>query len=272
MSGSDAALVEVQDVSITYRGGRGLGRRPAPVVDGVTFAVAAGETFGLVGESGSGKSSIARAIAGLHRISGGDIRFRGRSIASDGPGRNREIQMIFQDPDGSLDPRLTIAASVEEALRPSGSSAKARRARAAQLLASVGLREDLHASRPRQLSGGQKQRVAIARALACEPSLLIADEPVSALDVSVQAQVLNLLLDLQDEGLTILLISHDLAVVNHMSDHIGVLSRGRMVEQGSADDVVFRPQNDYTRRLLDAVPGRQLDATRSGAGAEGDPW
>ncbi|XVQ09619.1 ABC transporter ATP-binding protein [Spirillospora sp. CA-255316] len=257
---STPPLLGLDRVSVRYPARGFSRRRHAPAAAQISFTIAAGETFGLVGESGSGKSTIARAIARLLPIAEGDIRLDGRSIARSRPGEHPEIQMVFQDPDASLDPRLPVTESVQEALRAQSSGSRRRRERAAELLTEVGLAEELHARRPRQLSGGQKQRVAIAHALASRPRLLIADEPVSALDVLVQAQILDLLLDLQErEHLTILLISHDLAVVNHMSDHIGVMSRGRLVEVGAAEDVIRRPADEYTRRLLAAVPGNHLD-------------
>lgn len=251
--------LQLRAVDITYARKRLWRAAPAATVTGVSFDVESGTTFGIVGESGSGKSSIARAIVGLQPISSGQILRDGRAVVGPRPGTSSRIQMIFQDPDSSLDPHLTVLDSVIEPLRIMRLPASARRLKAEQLLNSVGLNSDLHERRPRFLSGGQKQRVAIARALACEPEILVADEPVSALDVSVQAQVLNLLLDLQrDRGLTIVLISHDLAVVNHMSDHIGVMSAGRLVETGSAEAIISDPQHPYTQSLLAAAPGRHL--------------
>ncbi|WP_457256435.1 ATP-binding cassette domain-containing protein [Pedococcus sp. P5_B7] len=266
MTGTNRALLEVTDLAVTYSTRGPLRARPTTHVGPVSFQVQAGETFGLVGESGSGKSTIARAVARLQTISNGDIVLAGESIGASRAGEHRGIQMIFQDPDGSLDPRLTALESVQEPLRHGLASRSQRIARAKELLEQVGLADSLHQRYPRQLSGGQKQRVAIARALACAPKLLIADEPVSGLDVLVQAQVLNLLLDLQEtEGLTILLISHDLAVVNHMSDHVAVMSHGQIVEAGTADQVVFAPQQPYTKKLLAAVPASNLAATRPDA-------
>jgi ABC-type glutathione transport system ATPase component len=250
-----APLLHVEQAVIAHRRQAAIFRRePATRIGPLTFSIQAGETFGLVGESGSGKSSIARAVACLQTIAAGDILLDGQSIGHAKPGQHRAIQMIFQDPDGSLDPRLTITESVQDALRGHLSTRSRRRDRAAELLVEVGLPEPLHHNGPRQLSGGQKQRAAIARALASQPRLLIADEPVSALDVIVQAQILNLLLDLQRrDGLSILLISHDLAVVNHMSDHIAVMQHGHIVDAGTAEYIVEHSEQPYTRRLLQAA-------------------
>ncbi|WP_396911848.1 ATP-binding cassette domain-containing protein [Mycolicibacterium sp.] len=248
-------LLHVEQAVVTYRRHAAVfNREPATRIGPLTFSIQTGQTFGLVGESGSGKSSIARAVACLQSIAAGDILFDGESIRHAKPGRHRGIQMIFQDPDGSLDPRLTITESVQDALRGQLSTRSRRRHRARELLLEVGLAESLHHHRSRQLSGGQKQRAAIARALASKPRLLIADEPVSALDVVVQAQILNLLLNLQiRDDLSILLISHDLAVVNHMSDHIGVMQHGELVDIGTAEYIVEHSVQPYTRRLLQAA-------------------
>lgn len=252
-------VLQVESVDITYARRRLFGPVPEPTVRDISFEVDAGTTFGIVGESGSGKSSVARAIVGLQPVSSGQILHDGRPAPGPRRGVPAKIQMIFQDPDSSLDPHLTVVDSVIEPLKTMRVPPGGRRARAEELLLSVGLRHELQERRPRFLSGGQKQRVAIARALACDPDVLVADEPVSALDVSVQAQVLNLLLKLQrDRGLTIVLISHDLAVVHHMSDVIGVMSKGRLVEVGSADQVIREPEHPYTRALLSAAPGRDL--------------
>lgn len=254
-------LLEVDDLWIRYRGGSFLtNRRNEPSVRGVSFDVAAGETFGLVGESGSGKSSVGKAILrlvqlerGVVRYDGQDVRsFRGRSLLE----YRSQVQVVFQDPWSSLNPRATVGRTLLEPLRR---HRRVRRAvegdRVAELLEMVGL-PPAHADRlPAQLSGGQRQRVAIARALAVEPRLIVCDEPVSALDVSTQSQIANLLQDLQAElGLAYLFIAHDLAVVHHLSHRIGVMSAGELVECGPADHVYHRPQHAYTRRLLDAEP------------------
>lgn len=224
-------LVEVTDLHVRY------GSYEA--VKGVSFSLAKGEILGIVGESGSGKSTIARTLMGLQRKSSGEVVVRAKSM-----------QMVFQDAVGSLNPRMTVRQTLAEVLKVAG-----RTARPSALLSLVGLSEAVLDQYPREMSGGQCQRVSVARALACEPEVLVADEPVSALDVSVQARVLNLLRDLRrDLGLSILLIAHDLAVVKNVCDRICVMERGRFVDVGAAEDVFGHPQSDYTKRLLDAVP------------------
>ena len=230
-------------------------------VDEVSFTVPEGKTVGLVGESGSGKTTIARALVKLQPVTSGRMFYRGRDIAPMGESEflplRKEIQMIFQDPFGSLNPRLTIAQTLSEPMEihfPERSAAD-RRERAAALLQKVGLNPDSLGRRPREFSGGQRQRIGIARALAVEPRFIICDEAVSALDVSIQAQIINLLQDLQEElGLTYLFIGHDLAVVEHISDEILVLHHGKLVEAGPAEQVCQSPQHEYTRQLLAAVP------------------
>jgi ABC-type glutathione transport system ATPase component len=231
------SLVEVKDLRVSYGANE--------VVHGVTFDIAAGEIFAVVGESGSGKSTLARTLAGLEKKSGGGFVLRSRSV-----------QMIFQDAVGSLNPRMRIRAALEEALffggGPSGKNAFRD---VGSLLDAVGLSEAVLEQYPRELSGGQCQRVSIARALARSPELLIADEPVSALDVSVQARILNLLRELRDSlGLAILLVAHDLAVVKNVCDRVAVMEKGVFAECGDAETVFGNPQNEYTRRLLSAVP------------------
>lgn len=226
-------LLEVTDLHVRY------GAYEA--VKGVSFALAKGEILGIVGESGSGKSTIAKTLVGLEKASAGSLS---NATAS--------MQMIFQDAVGSLNPRLTVRETLEEVLRVKG---KARAGRVEELVSLVGLSKAVLAQYPREMSGGQCQRVSIARALACEPEILIADEPVSALDVSVQARVLNLLRELRRElNLSILLIAHDLAVVKNVCDRICVMERGLFVDAGDAADVFERPTSDYTRKLLAAVP------------------
>ena len=214
-------------------------------VKGVSFDLRKGEILGIVGESGSGKSTIARTLIGLQKASAGTVVNRATST-----------QMIFQDAVGSLNPRMTVRQTLEEVLRHSRRSSDASGSRrAAELLDLVGLSSAVLDQYPREMSGGQCQRVSIARALACRPEILIADEPVSALDVSVQARILNLLRALRQKlGLTILLIAHDLAVVKNVCDRICVMERGRFVDQGPAERVFSAPTSDYTRRLLAAVP------------------
>ena len=230
-------------------------------VDDVSFSVEAGTTVGLVGESGSGKTTVGRTILKLTPATDGRVVFNGRDILplSEREFRplRREMQMIFQDPFGSLNPRLSIYAIVAEPLEihfPAMTRAD-RRDRVAELLRLVGLKPEMMTRYPHEFSGGQRQRIGIARALAVKPKFIVCDEPVSALDVSVQAQIVNLLQDLQDElGLTYLFIAHDLAVVEHISNHVLVMYRGKIVESASAEAIYANPQHEYTRKLLAAVP------------------
>lgn len=247
--------LQVENLVVHHRTPRGT----VYAVDGVSFAVQVGETLGVVGESGCGKSTLARAIAGLDHITGGTL-----SIAGVGPGtdsksrlaRARKVQMIFQDPYGSLNPRLTVRQLVQEPLdvhRVGDLASRTRRAR--ELLERVGLPVALQERLPHQLSGGQRQRVSIARALSLEPQLLICDEPVSALDVSVQAQVLNLLVSLQAElGLSVVFISHDLSVIRYVSSRVAVMYLGKIVEVGSIEDVWKQRLHPYTRALIASAP------------------
>ncbi|WKK22673.1 ABC transporter ATP-binding protein [Streptomyces olivoreticuli] len=263
-SGEGAVLAEVTDLTVEFPGRRSLwGRRAQPVaaVRGVGLRVRRGETLGLVGESGSGKSTTARVLAGLQRPTTGSVRFDGRDIGRASVDTalrrelSRDVQLVFQDPYASLNPRRTVEEIVTLPLRVHTTlDAAARRERAAELLGQVGL-DAAHLSRyPHEFSGGQRQRIGIARALAPRPRLIIADEPVSALDVSVQAQVLNLLMDLRDElGLSLLFVSHDLAVVRHFCDRVAVMRAGTVVESGPRDEVFDDPKADYTRELLAAT-------------------
>jgi len=229
-------------------------------VDGVSFSVARGETLGLVGESGSGKSTLSRAVLQLLKPSSGSVRFEGREIAGLSRRQMRplrpEMQMIFQDPYASLNPRKRVGRIVGEPLRLQGRASGAElRRRAQELLERVGLSPEHYDRYPHEFSGGQRQRVGIARALALRPKLIVADEPVSALDVSIRAQILDLLADLQDEfGLTYVFVAHDIGVVRHVSDRIAVMHEGKIVEQGPADQVCERPTDAYTKTLLAAVP------------------
>jgi oligopeptide transport system ATP-binding protein len=229
-------------------------------VDGVSFEVAPGETLGLVGESGSGKSTTGYCILQLLKPTSGSIRFEGRELTELGrePMRRvrRELQIVFQDPYASLDPRMTVGDIVSEPLVVHRiGTRRDRRARVRELLDVVGFNPTYTNRYPHEFSGGQRQRIGIARALALNPKLIVCDEPVSALDVSIQAQILNLLKDLQhDFGLTYLFIAHDLAVVRSMSDRIAVMNRGKLVEIGPAEEVYTNPQDDYTKALLSAVP------------------
>ena len=223
-------------------------------VDGVSLTVPAGQVVGLVGESGSGKSTLARAAVGLAPVCGGTITLDGVPVPT--RGRNRPVQMVFQDPYSSLDPRMSIGDSIAEAM-PRVTSRAERRAEVGRLLELVHLDPGRAEMLPARLSGGQRQRVALARALAARPQVVIADEITSALDVSIQGAVLNLVRELQRElGLSILFISHNLAVVRYVATHVAVMRGGRIVEQGPTDRVLAEPGHDYTRELLAAVPGR----------------
>ncbi|MFD5701568.1 dipeptide ABC transporter ATP-binding protein [Streptomyces lasiicapitis] len=257
-------LAEVTDLYVEFGGGRtwsGRRREPTRAVRGISLSVREGETLGLVGESGSGKSTTARVLAGLQRPTSGEVRFEGRDIsgaAGDAALRrelSRHAQLVFQDPYASLNPRRTVEQIVTTPLRVhTRADAAERRERAVELLEQVGLSADHLERYPHEFSGGQRQRVGIARALALRPRLIIADEPVSALDVSVQAQVLNLLMDLRDElGLSLLFVSHDLAVVRHFCDRVAVMRHGEIVETGDRDEVFDRPSAAYTRELLAAT-------------------
>jgi peptide/nickel transport system ATP-binding protein len=258
-------LLRVQGLGQRYRLPRERLIGPAPVLqalDGVDFTLQAGRSLGVVGESGSGKSTLARLVMALERPSAGRVCFDGQDLHALAPAALRRaragFQMVFQDPYGSLDPRRSVGQTVAEPLALTGVADRAERdRRLAEVLEAVGLRAADAARLPHEFSGGQRQRVAIARALVTRPRLIVADEPVSALDVSVQAQVLNLMLDLQDQfGLTYLFISHDLAVVGLLCDEVLVLQHGRVVEQGPSTQVLQRPQHPCTRRLLAAVPGQ----------------
>ncbi|GBR42363.1 peptide ABC transporter ATP-binding protein [Neoasaia chiangmaiensis NBRC 101099] len=242
-------LLDVRDLHVAYRGGALWRSRPVPIVHGVSFRVGRGEIVGLIGESGSGKSTIARSIVGLTPVARGEI------VLDQGTahvGRARHVQMIFQDPFASLDPRMTVGAQIAEPLAIHRLVPKAlRRQRVSELLTRVGLSDAVYDRLPHAFSGGQRARIGIARALAVEPALLIADEATAALDVSVQAQILNLLMDLRDDlGLSILFITHDLAVVRVLCDRAVVLRRGRIVEQGETVALFAAPREDYTRLLL----------------------
>jgi peptide/nickel transport system ATP-binding protein len=233
-------------------------RRILRAVRDVSFSIEPGRTFGLVGESGCGKSTVAKMVVGLLAPSTGSVEFNGARVGASGWDQHRRrVQMVFQDPYASLNPRWRVAWIVAEPIRTFrlAETDRAVRARVDELLGLVGLDARDAEKFPHEFSGGQRQRIAIARALACEPDFIVCDEPTSALDVSVQAQVLNLMRNLQRElGLTYLLISHDLAVVRHMSDEIGVMYLGRLVEKADKKRLFEAPQHPYTRMLLDAVP------------------
>ena len=263
-------LLEVQDLEVHFRAG-GLplpGRRPRLVraVNGVSFTLAPGEALGLVGESGCGKSTLGRAILRLGEMTGGSIRFGGADVLADGRAGlarlRRETAMIFQDPYNALNPRMTAGDTIAEVLKvhrkaPSGGIP----ARVAELLALVGLSPEHAGRRPAALSGGQCQRVGIARALAVEPKLIIADECVAALDVSIQAQIINLLIELKARmNLALIFIAHDLAVVRRLCDRVAVMYLGRIVEEGPAEAVFATPKHPYTQALIRAIP--EIDPDR----------
>jgi peptide/nickel transport system ATP-binding protein len=255
---ADIDLLEVADLVKHYRLPRETIFKPAPVVQalrGVSLRVRAGRSLGVVGESGSGKSTLARQVMALEAPTEGRVKLLGRDLAALSPNdlraARRDFQMVFQDPYGSLDPRQRVARIVAEPLYEA--DAQSTRRRVAESLDAVGLRASDADKYPHEFSGGQRQRIAIARALITRPKLIVADEPVSALDVSVQAQVLNLLADLQlDFGVTYLLISHDLAVVDHVCDDVAVMYAGRVVEQGSPDVLFSVAAHPYTRALMEA--------------------
>ncbi len=271
-------LLEVVDLVTRFETGGFFGRRrTAHAVNGVSLTVAPGETLALVGESGSGKTTLGRTILRLVEASSGSVRFGGidvlRADRRTLQALRRRMQIVFQDPHGSLDPRMTIGASVAEGIEIHRLVPRAERpARVAALLGEVGLDPALADRYPHEFSGGQRQRIGIARALAVDPEFLVCDEPVSALDVSVQAQVLNLLRDLQSRrGLAYLFIAHDLAVVRQIAHRIAVMYAGRIVEEGLRDEVLERPRHPYTRALLSAVPEPDPDSQRVRIVLPGDP-
>jgi peptide/nickel transport system ATP-binding protein len=277
----DAPLLDARDVSVHYpvpRSALELIRR-APsrsvrAVDGVSLRLGRGETLGIVGESGCGKSTLGRALIGLEPLSSGSVRLAGAEVRADmPPDVRRRAQMIFQDPYGALNPMLTVAETLAEPLRVHGlREGRGVKTRVAELMQLVGLSRDLAPRRPASLSGGQAQRVGIARAMSVEPELIVADECVSALDVSIQAQVLNLLSDLRRKlGLTLVFISHDLGVVRQVCDRVAVLYLGRVVEEGPTATVFARPRHPYTRTLIDAAPVMRPDAPPPGPAPAGEP-
>ena len=264
MSANGEPLLEITDLVKHFPIKRGLliDRQVGEIraVDGVSLKLARGETLGLVGESGSGKSTLCRVALQLLKPTSGSVRYEGREIS--GLGRRqmrplrRQMQMVFQDPYASLNPRKRISQIIGDPLRRQGvGSASDRRRRVHELLDRVGLASEHYDRYPHEFSGGQRQRIGIARALALKPTLIVADEPVSALDVSIRAQIVNLLADLQDEfGLSYLFVAHDIGIVRHVSDRIAVMHDGKIVEQGTADQVCESPKDPYTRSLLAAVP------------------
>jgi oligopeptide/dipeptide ABC transporter ATP-binding protein len=258
-----SALLEVRDLRKYFPVRGGLLRRvvaQVKAVDGVSFTLEPGKTLGLVGESGCGKSTLGRAILRLQQPTGGQVLLEGRDLATLSPGEmvamRREMQIIFQDPFASLSPRRTVAQTIREPLDVHGIGTAAERARrVAELLDVVGMRPGIMDRYPHEFSGGQRQRIGIARALALNPKLIVADEPVSALDVSVRSQVLNLIARLQREfGIAFLFISHDLSVVRHVSDQVGVMYLGKLVELAPTHELFANPRHPYTEALLSAVP------------------
>ncbi|MFC5999848.1 ABC transporter ATP-binding protein [Quadrisphaera sp. GCM10027208] len=263
-AGSDDVLLRVRDLEVHFpiRKGVVLERTVGAVraVDGVSLDVRRGETFGLVGESGCGKSTLGRAVLRLEEPTAGSVTFDGVELRDLKPEQmrrmRRRMQMVFQDPMASLDPRQSVQSILTEPMRLHGEgSRRDHEARVRELLELVGLSRNAGAKFPHEFSGGQRQRIGIARAIVLNPELVVADEPVSALDVSVQAQVINLLEELQDRlGLTYVVIAHDLAVVRHISDRIGVMYLGVLVEQASSDDLYTEPLHPYTLSLMSAIP------------------
>jgi oligopeptide/dipeptide ABC transporter ATP-binding protein len=277
---SEQDILEAAGVEVSFSVGSPLAARLRHqqhllhAVDGVDLTVRRGEALALVGESGSGKSTLARAIAGIQRVNRGQIKLDGKVL----PGRRsradqRRIQMVFQDPYSSLNPRLSVGGILRELLRvhdvvPRGEV----ESHTLELLRMVGLPEDALHALPRQFSGGQRQRVAIARAIALRPELLVADEPVSALDVSVQATILNLLKELQGElGLTLLFISHNLAVVRHLCDRVAVMYMGRIIEVAPTEELFRNPRHPYTAGLLAAIPRMTARDEEEAPAVQGDP-
>ncbi|HEX4432967.1 MAG TPA: ABC transporter ATP-binding protein [Frankiaceae bacterium] len=274
-------LLEIEHLSVHFpvrTGAFGGSKEYVRAVDDVTLTLRAGETLGLVGESGCGKTTLARTVVRLNDPTHGTIRFRGDDVTRS---RNkalrpfrREVQMVFQDPQASLNPRKRVGQIISAGLRLRGVDRAQQRSRVKELLGQVGLDPD-HAQRyPHEFSGGQRQRIGISRALAAEPKLIILDEPVSALDVSVQAQVVNLLDDLQDTlGLSYIFVAHDLSVVRHVSDRIAVMYLGKIVELSAAESLYARPRHPYTASLLDAIPIPDPDLARRGKqrAARGEP-
>jgi peptide/nickel transport system ATP-binding protein len=257
-------ILEVDNLHVRFpvagAGFLGTGKRILHAVNGLGFSLAKGECLSIVGESGCGKSTTALAIMGLQEPTEGTIRFHGQPLTGPGaPGRMaraKAAQMVFQDPYASLNPRQTVWASLAQPLRLHGIKARSELdARIEKMLTSVGLTAEQGGRYPHEFSGGQRQRIGIARALILEPEVVVLDEPVSALDVSIRAQIINLLLDLQDQfGLSYLMISHDLSVVEHMSDRVMVMYFGQIVEEGGWQAIFEDPRHPYTRRLIDAIP------------------
>ena len=264
MTGSSAAtpILEARGLARHFLTGRRLFGEPTTIraVDGVSLSIGRGETFAVVGESGCGKSTLARLLLRLIEPTDGAVLYDGRDLTTCSAAEMRalraDLQIIFQDPFSSLNPRMTVGAIIEEPLKVHSTlSAADRRGRVAALMRRVGLRADLAGRYPHEFSGGQRQRIGIARALASDPKVLIGDEPVSALDVSIQAQIINLLEDLKRElGLTLIVIAHDLAVIRHMSDRVAVMYLGEVVELAPTDALYAQPLHPYTQALMQAIP------------------
>jgi ABC-type glutathione transport system ATPase component len=251
-------ILEVTNLDVTYPA-KGFGKQGFKALHSVSIEVGRGETLGLVGESGSGKTTLGRAILGLAPVSAGTILFDGKDITSatrkDRRALSRDLQVVFQDPYTSLNPSMEVGQILAEPLMVQGMDTVAANKRIAQLLDQVGLPSDASKRMPREFSGGQRQRVAIARALALSPKLIVCDEPVSALDLTTQARILDLFLQIQkDTGVSYLFVSHDLGVVRHISHRVAVMYKGEIVEQGPALQVTENPQHPYTQRLLMASP------------------
>lgn len=260
MTQAQGAAILAREVTRIYRRPRTSLTRPGPVVHalrGVSFDVAPGERFGIVGESGCGKSTLLRILAGLDQPTSGTVTIEGNDLTGRSERRlrwlRRRLQLVLQDPMSSLDPRMRVRDIVAEPLHAQGQGGQRRRV--LELLDEVGLQAEAAERYPHQFSGGQRQRISIARALAPRPGILVADEPVSALDVSVRAQVLNLVNDLVDElSLTLVFVSHDLSVVKHLCDRVAVMNEGRIVETGNTSEIYANPRHPYTKRLIAAVP------------------
>ncbi len=272
MNGSNAPILEVEHVKTYFDVTRGLFRPKQVVkaVDDVSFSIGRGETYGLVGESGCGKSTLGRTLVKIYPATEGKILYKGEDISKFSGEKEKEfrksVQMIFQDPYASLNPRMTVGEIIKEPMEIHGilASAKDREDRAAELLKTVGLKPDHIRRYPHEFSGGQRQRISIARTLALNPEFIICDEPISALDVSIQAQIINLLKEIQEEsGISYLFVAHDLSMVNYISDRIGVMYLGHLVEEGPADEVYSNPAHPYTKALLSAIPIPDPDVAKS---------
>jgi oligopeptide/dipeptide ABC transporter ATP-binding protein len=272
MSAQPNSLLSVEGLTVHFKGKGGLfASQPVRAVDGVTFEIFEGETLGIAGESGSGKSTLARALIGINKPNSGTISVRGTAILNFSNSALRPIrkklQMVFQDPYDSLDPRFTIAESIAEGLQIRSLPKSEIKGEVRTLLETVKLPASLATRFPKELSGGQRQRVAIARALATKPDLIICDEAVAALDVSVRAQILNLLQDIQAQtGISYIFISHDLSTLRYISKNVAIMYAGKIVEYGNSDEVLTNPQHPYTRALVSAVPnisGRKAEKFKS---------